>query len=121
MICTATPQDPFNVHNNHSCVCLLFTGNYQYYLVVSLQMSISAIDFREYKSAKDLEDDENRDFYPPRFITALNCHQQSALHVEYMLHVMKDDKSIGDYKFIISRSVSKACHEGNKVYYCELT
>ena len=80
-------------------------------------MSVSEIDFREfYKSAEDLKDDENRDHYPPRFITELNCYQQSALHVEYMLHVKKDDKIVKNYKFIISRSVSKACCEGNKVY-----
>ena len=79
-------------------------------------MSVSEIDFREfYTSAGDLKDDENRDHYPPRFITQLNGDQQSALHLEYMLHVIKDDKTVKDYKFSISRSVPKA-YKGNKVY-----
>ena len=76
-------------------------------------MSVSEVDFREfYTSVKDLKEDEKRDHYPPRFITELSCHQQSALHVEYMLHVIKDDKIVKDYKFSISQSVSKVCQKG---------
>lgn len=100
--------------NNISC----YSTSFSY---TSLQMSVSEIDFREfYTSAGDLKDDENRDHYPPRFITQLNGDQHSALHLEYTLHVIKDDKIIKDYKFSISRSVPKA-YKGNKVYNCEFT
>jgi len=77
-------------------------------------MSVSEIDFREwYESAEDLVDDENRDHYPPRFITQLNCHKQSTLlHVTYTLHVVKDGNTVKDYKFSI---FVKAKEQGNIV------
>ena len=67
-----------------------------------IQISINEIDFRKwYKSAKELKKDENRDMYPPRFITQLNCHQRYTLDVTYKIHVIKDGRSTEDYTFNI--------------------
>ena len=67
-----------------------------------MQIGVNEINFRNwYNSAKDLEKDENKDIYPPRFITQLNCHQRSTLDVTYKLHVMKDGRSTKNYNFSI--------------------
>ena len=79
-----------------------------------LQMEVSEIDFRQrYTSAEDLVEDENRDHYPPRFITHFKCHQSFTLDVSYILHVMKDGKTVKDYNFSV---FVKASHEGNVVW-----
>ena len=85
-----------------------------YFPCNSPQINVSEIDFADrYKCAEDLADDENRDLYPPRFITQLCCHQQSrpALDVKYKLHIRNDGKVVKNYNFSIV--VAKASHEGN--------
>ena len=68
----------------------------------NLQIGIGEIDFREwYKSAEDLEKDENRDVYPPRFITQLNSHRRCTLDVTYTVNLLKDGTIVKDYKFSI--------------------
>ena len=62
-------------------------------------MAVSEIDFRHYKTAKDLKNDENRDVYPRRFITQLNCHQRHTLDVIYILNIIKDGSIYNNNKF----------------------
>lgn len=78
-------------------------------------MDVSEIDFRDwYTSAEDLKDDENRDHYPPRFMTQFNCHQQSTLDVKYTLHVIKDGNTVRDYKFIVFVEAKPTCERQGK-------
>ena len=92
----------------HSCLCYnLYMSMFNY----PLQMEVSEIDFRQwYTSAEDLAEDENRDHYPPRFLTHLKCHQPNTLDVSYMLHVIKDGKTVKEYSFSV---FVKASHESN--------
>ena len=48
-----------------------------------------------------MKKDENRDAYPPRFITQVNCHHRCTLDVTYKLHVKKDGINIRDYNLSI--------------------
>ena len=65
-------------------------------------MKVSEIDFREwYTSEKDLAEDEERDIYPPRFITHMKCRRPSTLDVVYTLHVIKDSNIVKDHNFSI--------------------
>ena len=84
------------------------------HLSISLQIQVHEIDFRDwYESAEDLVDDENRDHYPPRFITHLKCHQQSTLDVTYTLQVIKGGNSVKKYNFSIF--VKAKTQQGNEV------
>ena len=77
-------------------------------------MKANEINFREwYKSKEDLEADEKRDIYPPRFITRLNCHQPSTLDVTYILKIMKDSNNMeNEYSINIFVNKKAAPHEG---------
>ena len=77
-------------------------------------MKANEINFREwYKSKEDLEADEKRDIYPPRFITRLNCHQPSTLDVTYILKIMKDSSNMeNEYSINIFVNKKAAPHEG---------
>ena len=85
---------------------------------ISSQISVSEINFRgRYHCSEHLANDENRDLYPPRFITQLYCHQPSRppLDVEYMLHVIKGGKIVKNYNFNIVIDKAFCDIEGNTV------
>jgi len=77
-------------------------STYVHNLCICLQINCSEIDFCEwYKTAVDLEDDENRDMYPPHFINQFNCHKPSTLDVEYKLQVVKKKRLVCEYQLNI--------------------
>jgi len=81
-------------------------------------MNVGEIDFREwYKTAVDLEDDENRDIYPPRFITQCNCHKPSTLDVEYMLQVVKKKQIVCEYQLNIYVKAKDIIESGDCNFY----
>ena len=76
-------------------------------------MDISELDFRKwYKSEEELKADEDRDQYPPRFITHVKCHRLSTLDVTYDLEVKNDSTIVKKYKISI---FVKASHEGDTI------
>ena len=63
-----------------------------------IQMAVSEINFwKRYQSAEDLEVDEKRDMYPPRFITHIYCHHCSTLDVSYEIQLKKERKIAESY------------------------
>jgi len=83
------------------------------------QINVGEIDFREwYKTAVDLEDDEKRDMYPPRFITQCNCHKPSTLDVGYILQVVKKKRVACEYQLNIYVNAIDAINSGE--YNCYL-
>jgi len=84
---------------------------YVLYTCYSRQKRVWEIDFRLwYNSSDDLKDDEERDVYPPRFITTCNRHSPlCALDVQYMLLVVQKNEVIKTYTFNIYVGTLSKC------------
>ena len=80
-----------------------------------LQINVKDLNFRKYKEVSDLENDENHDLFPPRFVVDVireDGDRSSKLHVQCKISCYgKNDNVIFDNLFFTINIPSKLLQE----------